>query len=137
MLTHYDVLSVEPTAEFETIRRAWRVKVRLLHPDKHHNSPNDVQAEAEKQTLRVNIAWETLKDPHRRHQYDVHVLHLGDAELEREKSERATAEATHAERTRLRWLSSRSYLNITSFLIVVLATGLVVAGGILLALLTQ
>jgi curved DNA-binding protein CbpA len=137
VLTHYDVLSVEPTAELETIRRAWRVKVRLLHPDRHRNSPTDVQAEAEKETLRVNSAWETLRDPEKRHEYDVQLLGLGEAELEREKGSTAAAEATRAARTRLRWLSSHSYLNIASFLIVLLATGFVVAGAILLARLTQ
>ena len=137
MLTHYDVLGVEPTAELETIRRAWRVKVRLLHPDRHGNSPKDVQAEAEKETLRVNIAWETLSDPQKRHEYDVQLLRLGEGELEREQGGAAAGEATHAERTRLRWLSSHSYLNIASFLIVVVATGFVVAGAVLLAHLTQ
>jgi curved DNA-binding protein CbpA len=137
VLTHYDVLSVEPTAELEAIRRAWRVKVRLLHPDKHRDSPKDVLAEAEKETLRVNIAWETLRDPQKRHEYDVHLFHRRETELEREKSDPATAAATHAERVRLRWLSSHSYLSITSFLIVTLATGFVVAGAILLARLTQ
>jgi len=135
VLTHYDVLSVEPTAELETIRRAWRVKVRLLHPDRHRDSPKDVQAEAERETLRVNIAWETLRDPRKRHEYDLQILHLG--ELERAHSDPATAQAARAERARLRWLSSRSYLNLASFLIVAVATGLVVAGAILLAHLTQ
>jgi curved DNA-binding protein CbpA len=135
VLTHYDVLSVEPTAELETIRRAWRLKVRLLHPDRHRDSPKDVQAEAQKETLRVNIAWETLRDPLKRHEYDMQVLGLG--ELEREKSDPATAQTARAERTRLRWLSSHSYLSLASFLIVAVAAGFVVAGAILLARLTQ
>src|SRR5208282_1742755 len=70
VLSHYDVLGVEPTADMDAIRRAWRVKVRLLHPDKHRGAPDDVVAEAERETLRVNRVWETLADPARRRQYD-------------------------------------------------------------------
>ena len=105
MLTHYDVLSVEPTAPLETIRRAWRVKVRLLHPDKHRESPQDVQAEAARETLRVNAAWDTLRDPEKRHEYDVHLLHLRDSELEREKddptADQAAGPRTHTSRVAL------------------------------------
>ena len=68
--TYYDVLGVDPDADLEAIRQAWRVKVRLLHPDRHHGSPDDVQAEAATETLRVNRAWATLRDPERRREYD-------------------------------------------------------------------
>jgi len=137
VLTHYDVLSVEPTAQFETIRRAWRVKVRLLHPDKHRDSPPDVQAEAARETLRVNTAWKTLRDPQRRHEYDVHLLHLRDTGPEREKENPTAEQAPDHEHTRLVWLSAHNYLNIASFLIVVVATAFVVTGAVLLARMAQ
>src|SRR5213593_3873882 len=70
VVSHYDVLGVEPTADVYDIRHAWRVKVRLLHPDLHRGSPADVQAEAARETSRVNRAWETLRDPERRRRYD-------------------------------------------------------------------
>ncbi len=70
MLNHYDVLGVEPTADLDTIRRAWRIKVRLLHPDKHQGSPREVQDEAASETLRATVAWETLRDPDKRRAYD-------------------------------------------------------------------
>ncbi|MGO9876422.1 MAG: J domain-containing protein [Acidimicrobiia bacterium] len=73
MLSHYDVLGVEPTADMDAIRRAWRVKVRLLHPDKHRGAPDDVLAEAEKETLQVNRAWDTLGNVAKRRGYDVHL----------------------------------------------------------------
>ena len=63
MVSHYEVLGVEPTAEVGDIRHAWRVKIRLLHPDLHRGSPPDVQAEAASQTHCINRAWETLRDP--------------------------------------------------------------------------
>ena len=137
MLTHYDVLSVEPTAQLETIRRAWRVKVRLLHPDKHRDSPQDVQAEAARETLRVNAAWETLRDPQRRHEYDVHLVNLRDIGLEREKDDPTAEQAPDHEHTRLVWLSAHNYLNIASFLIIVVATAFVVTGAVLLARMAQ
>ena len=70
MLNHYDVLGVDPTADLDTIRHAWRIKVRLLHPDKHQGSPLEVQAEAASETLRATVAWETLRDPAKRRAYD-------------------------------------------------------------------
>jgi len=70
VVSHYDVLGVEPSAEVGDIRHAWRVKVRLLHPDLHRGSPAEVQAEAARETSRVNRAWETLRDPERRRRYD-------------------------------------------------------------------
>jgi len=70
VLSYYDVLGVEPDADVDAIRRAWRVKVRLLHPDKHLGACDDVLAEAVKETLRVNRAWETLGDPVQRRRYD-------------------------------------------------------------------
>jgi curved DNA-binding protein CbpA len=139
VLTHYDVLGVDPAAELETIRRAWRLKVRLLHPDRHQDSPDDVQAEAAKETLRVNNAWDTLRDPEKRHEYDRQVLPLRNGEVEREKPERASEsrEDRRSEHARHAWLSPDNYLNLASFLIVVLATGFVVAGVVLLSRLTQ
>jgi curved DNA-binding protein CbpA len=137
VFTHYDVLSVEPTAPLETIRRAWRVKVRLLHPDKHRASPQDVQAEAARETLRVNAAWETLRDPQRRHEYDEHLLQLRDTGLEREQDDPGADPGPDHELTRLVWLSAHNYLNIASFLIIVLATAFVLTGAVLLARMAQ
>ncbi len=136
MLTYYDVLSVEPTAQLETIRRAWRVKVRLLHPDKHRDSPHDVQAEAERETLRVNTAWDTLRDPEKRHEYDEHLLHLRETAFERENNDLADQASDH-EHTGLVWLSGHNYLNLASLLIIVVATAFVVTGAVLLAQMTQ
>jgi hypothetical protein len=70
VLTYYDVLGVEPGADLDAIRQAWRRKVRLLHPDRHLGSPDQVQADAAAETLRVNRAWETLRDPEARRRYD-------------------------------------------------------------------
>ena len=73
VLNHYEVLGVDPTADRDAIRYAWHVKIRLLHPDKHGGAPDEVLAEAAKETLRVNRAWEMLGDDTRRRTYDVHL----------------------------------------------------------------
>jgi curved DNA-binding protein CbpA len=137
MLTHYDVLSVDPTAEFETIQRAWRVKVRLLHPDRHRDSPSDVQAEAAKETLRVNAAWDTLRDPQKRRDYDVYLLARHGLERTQGSSGEPDDSTPDERDAPSEWLSSQNYLTIASILIVVVACGLVMAGAVLLAHLTQ
>ena len=136
MLTHYDILGVDPTAELETIRRAWRLKVRLLHPDRHRDSPNDVQAEAAKETLRVNNAWETLRDPEHRLEYDEYLMGIRGLETAREDDGVGDAAFDDEARRRER-LSPHTYLTLASILIIVLATGFVVAGAVLFANMTQ
>ena len=140
MLSHYDVLGVDQTAELETIRRAWRLKVRLLHPDRHRDSPGDVQAEAARETLRVNKAWDTLRDSTKRHDYDEYLLGLRAVESGRDRTDRADGSdpaSDDADNAPVEWLSGSTYLSIASFLIVIVATGFVVAGAVLLARLTQ
>lgn len=137
MLTHYDVLNVDPTAEFETIQRAWRVKVRLLHPDRHRDSPSDVQAEAAKETLRINNAWDTLRDPQKRREYDVYLLALHGLRRARDADSNAADPAADESDARTDWLSPQNYLTIVSIVIVAVASGLVVAGAVLLAHLAQ
>jgi hypothetical protein len=133
VLTYYDVLGVEPTAELETIRRAWRLKVRLLHPDRHQDSPTDVRAEATRETRRVNKAWATLRDSNKRHEYDDRLPRRNEINLERE-----TTEATFGPDAGEAWHESLSaspyfYLNLTSLLIVVVAIGFLLVGAVLLA----
>ena len=71
MRTHYDVLGVDHDAARDAIKRAWRVKVQLLHPDRHQGASDEVRAEADKETLLVNRAWEVLGDTQKRGDYDL------------------------------------------------------------------
>jgi curved DNA-binding protein CbpA len=145
VLSYYDVLSVDPSAELDTIRRAWRLKVRLLHPDRHRDSPGDVQAEAARETLRVNKAWDTLRDPTKRHEYDDYLLGFRDVEVGRDRADRDRADRADGsdpapddvDSPRREWRSAHNYLSIASFVIVIMAAGFVVAGAVLLARLTQ
>jgi curved DNA-binding protein CbpA len=135
LLTHYDVLGVEPTAELETIRRAWRLRVRLLHPDRYQDAPSDVRAEATRETLRVNEAWETLRDSYKRHEYDAYLSGRGKIDVEREQTERASdaRSGPPAREARREFLSPYMYLNLVSLLIVVVAIAFLVVGAALLA----
>ena len=67
---YYAILGVNRTANEDEIKRAYRHLARELHPDRHAASPTDMQANEERFKL-VNRAYETLKDPERRRQYDV------------------------------------------------------------------
>jgi curved DNA-binding protein CbpA len=136
VLTYYDVLGVEPTAELETIRRAWRLKVRLLHPDHHRDSPSDVRAEAARETALVNTAWETLRDPDKRHEYDARLPRRGEAEFEREATEPASDARSSPAAGQVRSASPYLYLNVASLLIVVVALACLLAGAVLLSRLT-
>ncbi|KAJ7087530.1 hypothetical protein B0H15DRAFT_842327 [Mycena belliarum] len=62
----YAILEVSENASAEEIKRAYRKKALVHHPDKN---PNDVEA-ATKRFNRVSEAYETLSDTNRRSDYD-------------------------------------------------------------------
>ena len=70
MRTHYDILGVSRDAEHSEIKRAWRVRLQLLHPDRHEGAPDEVRAEAARETSLINDAWAILGHEARRRQYD-------------------------------------------------------------------
>jgi molecular chaperone DnaJ len=61
----YGLLGVSPDASDEQIKRAYRRRARELHPDANGGDP-----EAEAQFKQVTLAYEVLRDPQRRAQYD-------------------------------------------------------------------
>ena len=62
--SYYELLQVQPTADVEVIRAAYRSLARRYHPDQNP-SPS-----AEATTKRLNAAWEVLSDPAKRAEYD-------------------------------------------------------------------
>lgn len=70
MRTHYDILGVSRDADHGEIKRAWRVRLQLLHPDRHEGAAADVRAEAARETSLINDAWAILGNEQRRRQYD-------------------------------------------------------------------
>jgi curved DNA-binding protein CbpA len=77
-LTHYEALSVSRSADAEAIRAAWRAHAKQLHPDLSEGGGS----ESSEAFLRLQDAYDVLRDPERRAAYD--------ATLDREK---ATARA--------------------------------------------
>jgi len=58
----YDVLGVEPEADLEQIRAAWRQAVRESHPDRMiaRGVPEEAVNLAEKRLIAINRAWEEI-----------------------------------------------------------------------------
>ncbi|KJH71634.1 J domain-containing protein [Aliterella atlantica] len=62
--THYDTLQVSPDATPAEIKQAYRRMVKLHHPDSHQDA-TDLD-----QIVRINAAYEILKDTANRRSYD-------------------------------------------------------------------
>lgn len=60
----YEVLGVSITANFDTIRKAYRKKALEYHPDKHKDADDS-------HFIKVNQAYQILSDPNKRKVYDV------------------------------------------------------------------
>lgn len=60
----YEILQVHPAAQQEVVEAAYRRLIRIYHPDVN-DSPN-----AEEITIRLNQAYEVLRDPITRASYD-------------------------------------------------------------------
>jgi len=67
--THYQVLGVSVGASTDEIRRAYRERMRAIHPDVNQKLTNDSQRMTE-----INLAWKTLSSPQLRRAYDASVF---------------------------------------------------------------
>ena len=63
----YCVLGVDPTADAETVRQAWRALVREYHPDRMiaRGVPEEAMKLAEKRLIQANWAYEEILNTHR------------------------------------------------------------------------
>ncbi len=68
-INYYEALGVAPDASAQEIRDAFRLHVRLLHPDQQ--SDPLLKDLAEKQMRKVNRVYAVLSDPDRRDAYDL------------------------------------------------------------------
>ena len=69
--THYQTLGVKPGVTSQEIKRAYRQLVKSLHPDVENNEEQGVNKEsATERMMRLNEAYETLKDRSKRKAYD-------------------------------------------------------------------
>lgn len=76
--SHYEVLGVPPTADRETIRKAYIAIARASHPDRQSSS--SVQRQSADDRIRAaNAAWNDLRDPVKRRDYDLkHLISTDD-----------------------------------------------------------
>ena len=65
-INYYTLLGVDPRADGQTVKQAYLSKVKEWHPDKNP----DRAEEAEEKTKTLNLAYDILKDPERRKNYD-------------------------------------------------------------------
>ena len=70
-MNHYQALGVHPEAGFETIRAAWKMKMKRHHPDLALQLGEEATLNADRITSRLNEAWMVLKNPESRRQYDL------------------------------------------------------------------
>jgi DnaJ like chaperone protein len=63
----YCILGIEPTADAETVRKAWRALVREYHPDRMiaRGVPEEAMKLAEKRLIQANWAYEEILNTHR------------------------------------------------------------------------
>ena len=63
----YCVLGVDPTADAESVRQAWRALVREYHPDRMiaRGVPEEAMKLAEKRLIQANWAYEEILNTHR------------------------------------------------------------------------
>ncbi|MEH2196072.1 MAG: J domain-containing protein [Nostoc sp.] len=61
---HYETLKVSPSASLAEIKQAYRRLVKLFHPDTNQDTAD------RDQIIRINAAYEVLRDNHNRRNYD-------------------------------------------------------------------
>ena len=61
----FKILGIEPTTNSRAIRDAYRILVRIYHPDRFVGMPDDVRAEAERRMKELAAAYETLRSAKR------------------------------------------------------------------------
>ena len=112
---HYHVLNVPADATLGDIKKSYRKLCLRWHPDKHRGSA-DREAQAANMFRRLNEAYETLTDEHRRTLFDIDRIARGVASFATSEEEdglgpnvqpRGGAQTFRARRRRLRRLQRR------------------------------
>jgi len=77
-IDYYGILGVSNRATAEEIKRAYRDKCFILHPDRFPAGPETAKKRAEEELKLVNKAYEVLKDARKRKDYDAQWTALKD-----------------------------------------------------------
>ena len=70
MKTHYELLGLEPSADGDAIKKAFRREIARYHPDKVIHLGAEFQEIAATRAAELTVAYKTLTDPAQREQYD-------------------------------------------------------------------
>ncbi|XP_050362123.1 dnaJ homolog subfamily C member 7 [Nymphalis io] len=74
---YYKILGVDKTASEDDIKKAYRKRALVHHPDRHAGAPDNERKEQERRFKEVGEAYEVLSDPKKRARYD-HGQYLSD-----------------------------------------------------------
>ena len=85
--THYEVLGVTPGASHDEIKRAYLDRALRFHPDRQADQTSASREQAEFRMRELNGAWEVLRSPARRADYDARLR--GDVPVWQSSRERA------------------------------------------------
>jgi DnaJ-domain-containing protein 1/ketosteroid isomerase-like protein len=99
--TYYEILGVAPTAPPEEIRQRWATLIQRYHPDHFDRSDGWVSDQAR----RLIEAYQTLRDPERRHHYDT-ALARGRASVTEQRRQGNIGLSRHKPWPRRRWVPS-------------------------------
>jgi hypothetical protein len=70
MKNYYKILGVDPKADDETIKKAYRTLAFEHHPDRHGSDSPEAQTRHEEALKDANEAYDTLRDPDKRARHD-------------------------------------------------------------------
>ncbi len=73
MKTYYEVLGLEPSADADAIKKAFRREIARYHPDKVIHLGAEFQEMAATRAAELTVAYKTLTDPALRGEYDASV----------------------------------------------------------------
>jgi DnaJ family protein C protein 7 len=67
---YYKILGIQKNATDDEIKKAYRKRALIHHPDRHASSSNDEKKEQEKKFKEVGEAYKILSDPNKKARYD-------------------------------------------------------------------
>ncbi|XP_043480601.1 dnaJ homolog subfamily C member 7-like, partial [Leptopilina heterotoma] len=67
---YYKILGIYKNASTDDIKKAYRKRAMVHHPDRHANAPDREKKEQEKKFKEVGEAYGILSDPNKRSRYD-------------------------------------------------------------------
>jgi hypothetical protein len=71
--THYELLGLEPTADADAIKKAFRREIARYHPDKVIHLGAEFQEMAATRAAELTVAYKTLTDPALREEYNASI----------------------------------------------------------------